>query len=379
MGPGFASVERTPRTMSTMHRILSVLLLGTATVAYSGCEEAGLERTEAVPEETISVLVLDTLVTAESGEIGVVASLALGPEGRVWIADEANHRLLVVDPDGGPTRRIGREGSGPGEFIRPRGIAASASGVSVFDFGNRRIVRLGPSGEHLASEPLVGPAFVPVGMNQKGTLASNSLGREGSLVELRAPGQEMPSLRGLARSRMPMEISPARVREQARGGEVPVEFRNNTLPVLGAGGELWFVLQSDGTMEHYDPDGNLVWSRLLDQPEVGAALERFFSAWAGSVTGVPVPWIARWGVQVGDEVWLMMDGVGPSGSTILILDGASGEPRRRIVLELEGRAGPFAVDREGRSLYLSLVDDPTLLRVPARHLEAALDAVPWEP
>lgn len=343
-----------------MSRNRALVALVAFVPTLGGCLDADTDPGDPIPTGVISRA--DTLVTTEDAELGVVASLAVGPDGRVWIADEANHRILIVDPDEGGTRRIGREGSGPGEFIRPRGIAASDSTVSVFDFGNRRIVRLGPSGAFLGSEPVVGPAFVPVSMNDRGMLASNSLGRGGSLVELRAPGRDTPSLRGSARARMPTAISPARIREQARAGEVPAEFRNNTLPVLGTRGELWFVVQSEGTLEHYDPEGRLAWSRPLEQPEVGAALDRFFTEWEGPVAGVPIPWIARWGTQVGAEVWLMLDAVGASGSTILVLDGRTGEPKRRIALELEARAGTFAVDRDRRALYLSLVDHPVLLR-----------------
>jgi tripartite motif-containing protein 71 len=69
------------------------------------------------------------------------------PDGRVWIADTGNHRIVVLNRALGEPRPIGKLGSGPGEFSSPVGIAAGPDGkIYVADIGNQRIVVLDGGG-----------------------------------------------------------------------------------------------------------------------------------------------------------------------------------------------------------------------------------------
>ena len=68
-----------------------------------------------------------------------------------------------------PLSVIGREGSGPGEFRAPRGVAVDKSGnIYVADTGNKRVQKLDSSGKFIAEwkggkEPFVEPVAVAVG------------------------------------------------------------------------------------------------------------------------------------------------------------------------------------------------------------------------
>ena len=65
---------------------------------------------------------------------------AVDGQGRVYVADYANHRIQVFDASGSLLLGWGREGSGPGEFRLTGGIAVDRRGqVYVSDIGNRRI------------------------------------------------------------------------------------------------------------------------------------------------------------------------------------------------------------------------------------------------
>jgi DNA-binding beta-propeller fold protein YncE len=73
--------------------------------------------------------------------------IAVGPDGRVWIGDTGNNRVVVCDRDLTNARAIGKQGSGPEEFLAPLGIAVGPSGnVYVSDSGNRRIQVLDGNG-----------------------------------------------------------------------------------------------------------------------------------------------------------------------------------------------------------------------------------------
>jgi len=89
-----------------------------------------------------------------SGQINRPQGLAIGPEGRVYVADAVNHRLLILDEEG---RRIGGWGTpdggdAPGELRYPYDVAVDRQGrVYVAEFGNSRISVFTAEGAFLTS------------------------------------------------------------------------------------------------------------------------------------------------------------------------------------------------------------------------------------
>jgi DNA-binding beta-propeller fold protein YncE len=59
---------------------------------------------------------------------------------RVIMTDPERSRLVILDPTTGARRTVGKEGTAPGQFHLPSGIAAGPDGkLYVLDSGNRRI------------------------------------------------------------------------------------------------------------------------------------------------------------------------------------------------------------------------------------------------
>ena len=83
--------------------------------------------------------------------VGKIADLTRDSEGNFYLPDWQQHTIWVTDPQGRLIRRIGREGSGPGELSRPRSISVSEDRIVVLDVGNNRIAVFSNSGGHLDS------------------------------------------------------------------------------------------------------------------------------------------------------------------------------------------------------------------------------------
>jgi DNA-binding beta-propeller fold protein YncE len=76
------------------------------------------------------------------------AGLAYDPvRDRLYVADSASHRVLILTGDGRPVGEIGRRGAAPGEFNFPTHVAvAPDGGLVVTDALGYRIQRFAPDG-----------------------------------------------------------------------------------------------------------------------------------------------------------------------------------------------------------------------------------------
>jgi hypothetical protein len=158
-------------------RALAAVLVLCSTLAAWGCGEGAESRVSVdtvggVPQVTTSgpglwsederwtvgerVLRLGTLEGDGPESFGRVASLAAGPDGRVYVADGQAMEVRVFGPDGSFLRSFGRRGEGPGEFEAVDGVALGPEGtVYVRDPRLARVSRFDPgSGELLDSFPL---------------------------------------------------------------------------------------------------------------------------------------------------------------------------------------------------------------------------------
>jgi hypothetical protein len=106
-----------------------------------------------VPEVTIGVL-----DGPEEYMFGRIVSMALGPDGTIYVMDQQAPALRVYDPDGTYRATFGREGAGPGEYRRPDGgLGVLSDGRIVLrDPSNARIQVFAPDGEALDTWPIRG-------------------------------------------------------------------------------------------------------------------------------------------------------------------------------------------------------------------------------
>jgi hypothetical protein len=87
-----------------------------------------------------------------------ISDLAVSDGGEVLVLDSGDRSVAVYDSLGTFLRRIGRAGSGPGEFVRPTRIELASDGLVVHDPQLARVTRLSATGEVLDTRALPRPA-----------------------------------------------------------------------------------------------------------------------------------------------------------------------------------------------------------------------------
>jgi DNA-binding beta-propeller fold protein YncE len=122
-------------------------------------------------------------------------AVAVGADGRLWVADFGNHRVQMLAPDLEPIAAYGRQGKGPLQVEQPCAVAIADGRVYVADTWNGRVQVLDAEGR-MTSEwrgSFFGPRGIAVGPDRRVFLADTGnhrirvFDREG--VEVAAWGQ----------------------------------------------------------------------------------------------------------------------------------------------------------------------------------------------
>ena len=88
---------------------------------------------------------------SEEGQLRGPSGLAVDGEGNVYVVDSQNHRVQKFTGDGQYLAGWGSEGSDPGQFNKPWGLCLDGEGnVYVADWKNDRVQKFNSEGKYLA-------------------------------------------------------------------------------------------------------------------------------------------------------------------------------------------------------------------------------------
>jgi tripartite motif-containing protein 71 len=99
-----------------------------------------------------------------AGQLAYPRGIAADGNGNSYVADPGNNRVDVFDLGGAPLRALGTNGRVAGQFIAPSGVGADASGLrAVADTVVGRVQLLNPDGSVAAvfGSPAPGPTLLP--------------------------------------------------------------------------------------------------------------------------------------------------------------------------------------------------------------------------
>lgn len=90
--------------------------------------------------DTQPVQHLFDLSSTDNSSLSLPSDVAIAPDGRIYIVDGGNHRIVVYKANGDFIKELGSKGAGVGQFYKPLGMTVDKKGrVYVADTGNHRI------------------------------------------------------------------------------------------------------------------------------------------------------------------------------------------------------------------------------------------------
>lgn len=330
-----------------------------ALVALANCGDPASE-----PSQPLPLAATDTLVTTASGIIGGVYDLAVSPAGDLYVADYGFKHVLVVGPAGEVRDTIGNEGTGPGEFQMPGAIGAGDDSVRVFDARSNLVQVFDAAGELARSYRLEAPgiggsqAFTP-----DGTAAVTIGGFDESMVLILDPaGQPMASL-GTPLVPPVQFYDFTAIKNQIGDGQVPDAIRNHAIVAWGPNRSVYLAFLAEPQVRRYDADGQLLWTRALDEPVMTAARETFFQKnreEENPAAFYPLRYVTDATVVDGD-LWLLLDTPEHEDGLLLVLAADDGTIRQRIVLPGLPNGGQIAADETRDRLYLAAREEASIV------------------
>ena len=220
-----------------------------AAMLLSAIPEGASAAPRATPPESIRSILVDTIEEIE-GAPGLLLfpRMYTGANGRVYIADKGNHRVIRLTENNIRADVIyGRKGAGPGELMYPRGVAADRAGnVFVTDQRLQRIFKYAPDGTFLKS--VTAPRVVSVVIDSEDRVIVRP-GRGNALLQRYSNDLEEDVV--LLEKTDSQHSSPLGI-----------------LMVIDATDRLFLLDQSDLTVKVYDRDMRLVDQWLVDPPQL---------------------------------------------------------------------------------------------------------------
>lgn len=251
----------------------------------------------------------------------------------IYIVDNGNDRVVVLDTHLRYLGTIGREGAGPGEFRAPTAIRPSPAGVIVVDMGNSRFTEFDRSGDVIRT--FEAPSgLLQFGVSGTGALYVQSKTRKYHYV--RIDGDEVRELG---------------VWPHAPEGEgAPLLPETQTVEVT-AGDTVHVFDEKDALLYKYSPEGRLIMRRRLPpslHDSIVADTEKLISGLRRAGYRVVDSWFSGdFARTSADELLLIV----ASGETVgLVIDPRTYAARRLLAPVERGSPRPF------KSSAVALVD-----------------------
>jgi DNA-binding beta-propeller fold protein YncE len=281
----------------------TVLLAGCMTVSFAaGIPTAGVRH-------------LFDITGQGAGGLSLPTDVAVGSDGRIFVVDGGNHRIVAFDRNGKYLLTIGSKGSGEGQFKDPVGVGTDGKGrVYVADTGNHRIQVFGTEGRFQYAFPVVdsGLAIRPIDVaaDASGAKIYVSGNNNHKVMAYAAPGKL--------------------VRQWGGNGESGGMFRYPASVVVSAGEDVYIADALNSRVQGFDEEGAL----LIQVGTWGVLPGQLFRPKGVAVDG-------KQNIYISDSYMDVIQVYDGEGRFLHVL-GNGGKPQRFV------SAGGIAIGRDNR-------------------------------
>ena len=215
----------------------------------------------------------DMVIGTADGEpeyqFGQISGMDVDSRGRIYVMDQQAREVRIFGPDGQFVDRIGKAGSGPGEFSQAAGplFVGPDDVVAVPDAGLQRVNRFSAAGDPIGSYPLPMTDGIPVRWVEA---SDQSLVQQAMIMQF--PGQEEVEPKNLILRRAPSGEVADTLMTLPIGGTVRFAgnqpsitlFESEPVWALGQHDRLYFGNNSEYRIEVFETDGQL--ERVIQRP-----------------------------------------------------------------------------------------------------------------
>jgi DNA-binding beta-propeller fold protein YncE len=219
------------RARKLLSAIATTLLVSWASVTFA----AGIP--------TVAVRHLFDITGQSAGGFLLPTDVAVSNEGRIYIVDGGNNRVVAFDRNGKHLLTIGRKGSGEGQFKNPVGVGIDGKGrVYVADTGNHRIQVFNADGRFQYAFPVAekGEAIRPI-----------DVAADASGAKIYVSGNNNHKMMSFAAQGTP-------IRQWGGNGEGTGMFRYPASVVLDGAGDIYVADALNSRVQGFNEEGALL-------------------------------------------------------------------------------------------------------------------------
>ncbi len=308
--------------------------------AFAAACSSGAPVEQEILQESGRIPLLDTVADTS---LGGVSDYLVTSSGVLYLADNRNRHLIILNEDRTLRRIVGRAGQGPGEFQYPYRMALVSDTLRVWDRIGGRLQCFSADGEFLSmirpNPGISGIRFLAMGHDGRLLLCTYGIGSEYALrIYDRGLDSitELGTLEAPSTSVLHMGLS----KSDARSRTIPDGLRNHAFAILSSEGEIFLIHTAIPVFKKYSSSGEELWRTEQDLPQLqvirNVTFERTLQE-TGSQVFNPNFW--RGGVSDGDGgCYLQLRNTEQIVLFHLKSDGSLGEP-------IEGPEGSWSVFR----------------------------------
>lgn len=324
-------------------------------VIFTGCSSKEEPAAESSFETiTIAQDQLKPFVTFEEDSIAQPTDMVILPNGNRAILDYDLKSVLMYNENGELQGAFGREGKGPGEFVRPTAIDHTAGHMYVNDQGQNFWQKFTLDGEYVNSIQNIGGGFMDADIEiiNDGEFLVPADGKHDALIQYKNINTDSSFYFGAPMGDSTTVVNLQENASQARKGEISDIFKN--MVYLAPTRDAYYAfLKSYGRLQKYDHSGNLLWETELDLPFMDTVFEEYVEANQNQRQGTLRMLVYAYDMQAtADHVYLLMYVPEEQPQALIEVDTDGNITKRYNLTYPDSNFNAFAISDSGDELYL---------------------------